>query len=67
MAEASLQMESFVLKTLEANGTIADSGAFVEEHNLGTHNDLVGVLKSLESYFMIELKVRDCIFPSEMP
>lgn len=54
------EVESAVLKTLNESGIIADSGEYVKQVDVEDHNALVGVLKSLESYEMITLEVRDC-------
>ncbi len=51
-------LESLVLGTLDKTGDIADSGTFANEIGLNDHNEIVGVLKSLESYAMIDLEVR---------
>ena len=53
------EVESAVLKTLNESGIIADSGEYVKQVDVEDHNALVGVLKSLESYEMITLEVRD--------
>lgn len=52
------QLESLVLRTLQETGDIADSGIFAKEIGVNDHNELVGVLKSLEAYAMIDLEVR---------
>lgn len=51
-------LESIVLKTIDKDGSIPDSGEFAERCNIEDHNDVVGVLKSLESYDFIVLKER---------
>lgn len=58
-------IESAVLQTLAASDSIADSGPFCESIDVSDHNTLVGVLKSLEAYEMIELEVRESV--SEPP
>lgn len=51
------KLESLVLRTLQETGDIADSAIFAKEIGLNDHNEIVGVLKSLESYAMIVLEV----------
>eukprot|EP00889_Picochlorum_renovo_P006848 jgi/Picre1/33878/NNA_001357.t1 len=50
------QLESLVLRTLQETGDIADSGIFAKEIGVNDHNELVGVLKSLEAHAMIDLE-----------
>lgn len=51
-------LESIVLKAIDADGSIEDSGEFAQRCNIEDHNEVVGVLKSLESYDFIVLKER---------
>eukprot|EP01027_Heterolobosea_sp_BB2_P020782 GEZU01029681.1.p1 GENE.GEZU01029681.1~~GEZU01029681.1.p1 ORF type:complete len:525 (-),score=223.16 GEZU01029681.1:240-1814(-) len=54
----SLDIESVVLRELDARGEIADSGAFAKEQGVD-HQTLVGTLKSLESDNLIATSTQE--------
>lgn len=50
-------IESQILRAVHDNGCIEDTGDFAKAIGVEDHNELVGVMKSLESYDMILVEV----------